>query len=414
MLPRSPLPAPPSPGPKAASKSARAGEPMVEDWPVELTDPARVSVDLGGDENVAGDAEIVWDDAPPEPPRRVASQPVHTSDESVDLGIAGPPGSAAHEAARSRAAAPGRDSRARRKRASKQGLRPTENAGGAPIAKEDRQSRRPQGSGEERRHAVAGNGQGELVIEIKPASRIRTLNRWLLVIVPVFVLATVAWRYRYNARQGYPAIIERGRTEGIAALEAGDYYEANQLLSAARSAVDGLGGAVDGAQDIRDAAGEAAIFVDLITQDLGELLYEAGRAAPETWESRFDSVHKGRSIIIDSIVNVVPDGSPSSRFELLLRILPPGEATKRDGQPDLIGEIDLTGFKLFELSPPKLGDRKIFGAKLASFRYDSGTRTWMIRLQPESGVFITHTKALDSMSWRDETIPAAELKELEP
>jgi hypothetical protein len=152
----------------------------------------------------------------------------------------------------------------------------------------------------------------------------------------------------------------------------------------------------------------------LITQDLGELLYEAGRTTPETWESRFDSVHKGRSIIVDSIVTVLPDGSPSSRFELLLRILPPGEATKRDGQPDLIGEIDLTGFNLFELSPPKLGDRVIFGAKLASFRYDSATRTWMIRLEPKSGVSITHTKALDAMGWRDELIPAAELRELQP
>ena len=70
----------------------------------------------------------------------------------------------------------------------------------------------------------------------------RTLNRWLLVIVPFLVIATVAWRYRQQLRQGYPAIVEKGRTEGITALEEGDFDKANQLLSAARSAVDGLGG----------------------------------------------------------------------------------------------------------------------------------------------------------------------------
>ena len=46
----------------------------------------------------------------------------------------------------------------------------------------------------------------------------------------------------------------------------------------------------------------------------------------------------------------MPDGTDSSKYELLFRILPPGEATNRDGRPDRVGEIDLTGFQLFELA----------------------------------------------------------------
>ena len=38
----------------AEAEIAADDERMVEEGPVELTDPARVSVDLGGDEHVAG------------------------------------------------------------------------------------------------------------------------------------------------------------------------------------------------------------------------------------------------------------------------------------------------------------------------------------------------------------------------
>ena len=122
--------------------------------------------------------------------------------------------------------------------------------------------------------AGPGSGQDELVHEIKPASRLRTLNRWLLVLVPIVVLATAAWRYREHLRQGYPLIVEKGKLEGIPALEAGEFDKAHHLLSEARSAVDALGGAIQDADDIRQAAQEAAIYVYLLPEDLGKLLSE--------------------------------------------------------------------------------------------------------------------------------------------
>ena len=57
----------------------------------------------------------------------------------------------------------------------------------------------------------------------------------------------------------------------------------------------------------------------------------------------------------------------------------------------------------------------IFGATLASFKYDdSESDAWLVRLEPKSGVFITHTKALDSIGWREESTPTAEAKEDQP
>ena len=87
----------------------------------------------------------------------------------------------------------------------------------------------------------------------------------------------------------------------------GNFDRAYQLLSAAKSAVDALGGDVEDADEIRDAAEEAAIFIDLSSQTLEEMLEEAGRADPEAWASRFDNLYKKRSIIIDSWITSAPE-----------------------------------------------------------------------------------------------------------
>ena len=124
VLPRSPLPSPQAPDRPAASRSERTTKPTVEDWPVELTDPASVSVDLGGDELPAADADIIWDDALPEPPPRVPPEPARARADAVDVGIAGPPEAAAREHGRSSAAPGGQENRVRRQGDSKPKQRP--------------------------------------------------------------------------------------------------------------------------------------------------------------------------------------------------------------------------------------------------------------------------------------------------
>ena len=102
-------------------------------------------------------------------------------------------------------------------------------------------------------------------------------------------------------------IAETGRIEGIPALEEGNFDKAYQLLSAAKSAVDALGGAVDGADEIRNAADEAAIFVDLSPQTLEEMLEEAGRTDPDSLgRPSSDALYKGRAILIDSTITEAP------------------------------------------------------------------------------------------------------------
>ena len=412
VLPRSPLPYPSPPKRAEGTKSGRQFDRMVDDDPVELSDPASVSVDLGGDEHVAADADIVWDDALPEPVPAtpvVAPRSLLSPTGSVDLGIAGPPDVAAGAGAREKTTAPGSDARGRRQGGPTPKQRTSSQAPGhrsrSDAARDDHPLRGRQSAAA---HTGPGNGQGELVLEIKPASRYRTLNRWLLVLVPVVVIATVAWNIRQHVRQGYPLIAEKGKTEGIPALEAGEFDKAHQLLSAARSAVDALGGDVKDADDIRQAADEAAIFVNLIPVDLGELLDEAGRAdTPDTWNTRFDRLYKGRWVLVSTIITAVPDGTASSKYEVAVRILPPGESTTRDGKPTFVGEFDLKGFQLFEQAGLPKDLEVTFGAKLESFKYDLDSRTWFVRFMPKSGVNILHTKALDSLDWHTDSIPTA-------
>jgi DNA-directed RNA polymerase subunit RPC12/RpoP len=65
VLPRSPLPEPAAP-PRPTSARRGMSDGWVDEGPVELTDPARVSVEIDSRESGADDAEIIWDDPPVE------------------------------------------------------------------------------------------------------------------------------------------------------------------------------------------------------------------------------------------------------------------------------------------------------------------------------------------------------------
>ncbi len=374
------------------------GERWVEEGPVELKDAPRVSVEVGTGEPSPGDAEIIWDDAPGEaaPPagrNQVGGRSAPDGDEIAE---------SRREAAAGDPAAVPKVRRRRKPQEDRLVPRPPNGrsgSGGGTAAL-------PAGA----RQAAAARSQDRAALEPReraepPAkTRRRSLNRWLILLVPLIVVATVAWRLRQQRLRESPLIVEKGRSEGIPALDEGNFDRANQLLSAAKSAVNALGGDVEEADTIRHAADEAAIFVDLIPETLEQLLADAGRTDAATWESRFGTLYKGRSIFIDSSITVAPSPGTTSLYQILYRVLPPGEASNfrdgKSGRPDRVGVIDLTGFKLFEQAQPSVGNRVIFGARLASFKYDVDKDSWLIGLQPDSGVFITHTKALGALGYR--------------
>jgi hypothetical protein len=220
--------------------------------------------------------------------------------------------------------------------------------------------------------------------------------------VGLLVVGTVlfrSWRARW---QELPRIAELGRSEGLVALDSGQFDRAQVLLSDAKRAVTALGDAYQGASAIRQGADEAAVIVNLCPETLETLLEKASRS--DDWPREFNTLYKGRTVIVDAHVTSVPDGLGNGRYELDYRILRQGEG----GRPGSLGRIDVSNLKLFELIRPNPGNRITFGARLASFNLVG--EEWLVGLEPESGVIMTHGRALQALGWPppDESVSQSE------
>jgi hypothetical protein len=362
-------------------KPVITGGVAVEEGPVALTDSAKVTVEIADDASGPRDPKTINEDAPP----KAHVQYQH----ALSPEPAGPPREQSRPARRK----PDRQQADARDVSTQKGKRTRGRQSAAVTTPTDR-IRPP-------------DEAPQALTSPKKETQKRRRHLLLFALVPLLVIATFAFRHWQQRRGEFPLIVERGRTDGIPALEEGDFDKANQLLSAARKAVDALGGADEEADAIRHAADEAAIFVDLIARPLEDLLAEAGRMSPDAWASQFKLLYKGRAILIDSEIVAAPEPGGKGQYEIQYTILPPGEQASfrpgADARPDRIGVFDFTGFQLFELAQPRAGTRVPFGARLASFEYDGLRNCWIVRLEPKSGVFIKHTKALLSLGWPSAT-----------
>jgi len=360
VLPASPLPEPVPPARSAPARTATAGRAVVVEGPIEFKDPARVTVDIAEPDGLVDDVEIRWeDDVAAESSQGAAGGDLAEVDRALPEPAAARPDQNVDS-----------PSRPRRPRS-----RPTGQGVRAPVAA-----------------TLAAPGNLEPTGKAGQSSRRPIL---ILACVALIVLGTVALRTWRHHRQNLPQVARIGQTEGIAALQEGKFDHAYQLLSAAREAVDALGGGVEDADEIRHAADEATIFVNVLSDTLESLLEEAARTSPQAWATRFDTMYKGRAVVIDASITATPDTAGSNRYELDYLVLPAGEGSREQRY----ARIDLTGFEAITLAQRKVGDHVTFGARLAAFQYDPEAKEWMIRFEPKSGVSITHFKALESMGW---------------
>lgn len=367
VLPASPLP---DPGPRVASPASRraseasAAPRGVVEGPVELEEAVEATVDVS-DRAAAPEVEISWED-------------------EVDA-----PAPAGPSPPKPRPNRPHRD-------------RPDRGPADPAEARPEMRRARPQ--------------RPVVEVEGRPRRRAGRNPLWIFGLVALVVVATVGLRAWRNVRQGYPQVAELGRVEGIPALEAGDFDRAHQLLAPAKQAVDALGGQVEDADRIRQAADEAALYVNLASQGLEDMLDEAARAeTPKEWAGRFSDRYKGRGVVFDTKIQATPT-DPAGRYKVEYVVLPAEDAGSfRAGgaRPERSAEVDLRGFELFDLAGPKAGDHVVFGARLAALEYDSEARGWVVRLEPKSGLFVQFHKALDALGWPepDQTVapdPGAE------
>ena len=345
VLPRSPLPEPPVPASSRRSRVSVSVEPdaFPEDEPLVLTDPIpSTATATEGDEP---EAEIDWvDEIPAEPESEPRVEP-------------------------SKSSAPARKGAARKP--------------GQPATPTVVSPKTPEPA---------------ILVADQPTLgewALRHRNALLFVGLLVLIVGAVLIRRHRQRLDDLPRIAELGRTEGLRKLDAGEFHVAKKLLAEAADAVNGLGGRVDGAETIRQGALEAAIFADLAPKGIDEILEDAATSDPKEWPSHFAAMYKGRSVIIDPPVSDAPDPARAgSRYQVNFPIY-----FGRGPRPDGKGRLDLTGFRLFELSQPKVDEQKPFGARYASVELDLSTNEWVVTFEPDSGAYITHPKALEAIDW---------------
>ncbi len=212
---------------------------------------------------------------------------------------------------------------------------------------------------------------------------------WIGLGVTAIMGLTVFFQIRQSHREQLPRLANLGRTEGIAKLDSGQFDEAKQILAEAASAYDEMNDQSDEARSIRQAARESAIFADLVSRPIDEIIDSV--AADATGRSEFLNQHRGRSIIIESRVTKTPQ--QGGQYDLDFRAaVGPGPDSARP-----LGRLDLAGLKLLDDLKPGLGDSVLIGVRLKDLELKDGL--WWIRLEPSSGVMITHWNALSAIGW---------------
>ncbi len=267
-----------------------------------------------------------------------------------------------------------------------------------------RPSARPRPAPPRQREEIGPAPPPRPLVPVAPKASLRDWaydHRHRLVFAGVLALflLTVATVWRRRLLEDAPRAIELAQEKGIELLEAGKFDEANLLLSKGARAVDAIGGAHQGAAAVRQAAAEAALFVNLGRSSLESLVDEAGRFdPPASWPAEFKRLYAGQAVILEGRVSNQDRPSDTSP-RLDLRVM-----TGDGPRPVRTGRIDISKLTLFSGTPPKPGDRVLFGGRLEALTLGSDG-DWVFRFEPESAVAITHTRALTAIGWPD---PAAD------
>ncbi|MDR3638251.1 MAG: hypothetical protein P4L84_30890 [Isosphaeraceae bacterium] len=366
ILPRSPLPdvaAPPRPAPQTARR--HTADIAVFDEPIALSDPPPLPPRDANEEY----GEIEWEESPaPENTRRAPA-------------AAEPEDAAATPHGRQQARPDGRAGEPRQQPAT------------PPQPREVPQPRRPKPRPAPAPAPPAPQRPDEPEFDLRDWAR-RRRNPLIFTVVGLVLVATVGFRQWRSQMQDYPRQAELGRTEGLKALDAGEWDKAHLLLSKAKRAVDALGGKVEGAEEIRHGADEANLYANRVSESLETLLKEADPSDTSDWPRQFETLYKGKAIIVRAEVTAVPEADGTGSYDLDYRILPNGEGDL-DRRRDLrIGRFDLSRFRLMHDLQPKRGTQLAFGARLSSFTFDPERNEWLVGLEPDSGVILRHQKAL--------------------
>lgn len=125
---------------------------------------------------------------------------------------------------------------------------------------------------------------------------------------------------------------------------------------------------------------EASLLADLIAMPLEEILGHAAGIAEAEWQADFPHRYRGKSVVFDVQLARSADGRLVANYSLLAGSEP--------------ARLELNDLQLFRDWRPEQPQRAIFGARLARIGLETPGPSWVVRFQPDSGVFITSKEAI--------------------
>jgi hypothetical protein len=165
-------------------------------------------------------------------------------------------------------------------------------------------------------------------------------------------------------------------------LAAGDFEQAALELGAACDAWRRQPQLLnpDEARHLAQLWRQAALLADLSAEPLEDILRHAAGTAEGEWPLTFARRYKGKGLLLD-----LPDvrALPSHHFTHGYRLWVNDESA----------QLDLDDLELLHHLPLDPPQRVLFGARLAAVRHEVGWG-WVVRLEPGSGVLLTHPDAV--------------------
>jgi hypothetical protein len=121
---------------------------------------------------------------------------------------------------------------------------------------------------------------------------------------------------------------------------------------------------------------QAALLDDLLSESLGEIVLKAADEPEAEWQTDFARRYQGKAVVFEGWMRW---DAAAGKFELEYPILAGREQVR----------LDWSDLKLLKRLPPADKPQQVlFGARLGSVRRDR-QGTWVIRFEPNSGVFLT-------------------------
>jgi hypothetical protein len=233
-----------------------------------------------------------------------------------------------------------------------------------------------------------GEGTAASLRSLKPPARWYSPVRLLLFAIVAVVAGTVVVTVFLSRRAGLARELASARDASLAALNEGNFTAAQQQLAPAMRSLDRYGAGDREFAEFRQLAREIAIFAELLEPAMEQVVDDTRGMSPEEVEAYFRDKFESPALILEAAVARSTDESATgSGITLDARLLVGTDLVR-------VATADLA---LLRGLPADASNRVLFGARIQSIDHDNAGA--VIRLVPESGVWITSATCLEKISW---------------